>query len=151
MQTEAPEGQAAAGQGRVLRAGRGDLMPIADKPDCKINVGYINDECAHAMISINSPVMVNADPNFAQVVMTIADAERLSDRLRAFLLVHGINMNWKRAEAVAAVSGAVDIAKHVSVGKSDNPFEPNVKRQPPLPPESDGVKAAGAAVQRLRG
>lgn len=47
--------------------------------------------------------------------------------------------------------GSAKSDERASGRSSDNPFEPGVNPRKALPADSDGVKAAGAAVHRLRG
>lgn len=51
-------------------------------------VGYINDECLHALISIYQPALINAGENSVQVALTITSAETLHWELGAFLRKH---------------------------------------------------------------
>lgn len=52
------------------------------------DVGYINDECKHACISIYNPALLNPGGDFVQVVISIEGARRLRDNLEAFLAGH---------------------------------------------------------------
>lgn len=53
-------------------------------------VGYINDERAHALISIYSPTLLNAGTDFVQVAVSIDSALTLRAELNAFLAAHGV-------------------------------------------------------------
>jgi len=54
----------------------------------ELNVGYINDEERHCMISVKRPAMSNPRSPFVQVVLKIEDARRLCDLLEEFLEAH---------------------------------------------------------------
>ena len=56
-------------------------------------VGYINDKCEHALISIYDPALKNFGTNFVQVAVTIDGAITLRAELNAFLRKHGIQQN----------------------------------------------------------
>lgn len=56
-------------------------------------VGYINDLCEVALISIFEPLLFNPGPDFVQVAITIEEAICLRAELNAFLDRHGVVAN----------------------------------------------------------
>jgi hypothetical protein len=56
----------------------------------EINIGYINDDKAHALISIKDAVLTDKwdDDKFSQVVLTIEDAIVLRSKLSDFIKSH---------------------------------------------------------------
>ena len=56
-------------------------------------VGYINEHCKHALISIDNPALLNAGPTSVQVVISIEGAIQLRAELNAFLQRHGVVSN----------------------------------------------------------
>lgn len=56
-------------------------------------VGYINSECKHTLISIYHPALLNPGPGFVQVAISIDGAITLQAELNAFLAAHGVHPN----------------------------------------------------------
>ena len=63
-----------------------------DKAEHVCEVGYINDEMKHVLISIQHPTLTNVypKPSCIQVALTIDSAIVLRAELNAFLAQHGI-------------------------------------------------------------
>lgn len=56
-------------------------------------IGYVNAEMKHAMISITEPALCTPfNTKFVQIVITIEGAIELRAQLNAFLLAHGVIM-----------------------------------------------------------
>lgn len=53
-------------------------------------VGYINTQKQHALISVYHPSLLNAGSDFVQVAISIDSAIKLRAELNAFLGSHGI-------------------------------------------------------------
>lgn len=51
-------------------------------------VGYINDEHRHALISVHNPSLLNANDQFVQIALSIDSAITLRDNLNSFLARH---------------------------------------------------------------
>jgi hypothetical protein len=56
-------------------------------------VGYINPDMEHVLISIFNPALLNPDRSFVQVAITIESAIALRAELNAFLKAHGVQAN----------------------------------------------------------
>lgn len=58
------------------------------------DVGYINPEMKHCLISIYNPSLLNSDgKEFVQVAITVDNAIILRANLNKFLLDHGLQVN----------------------------------------------------------
>jgi hypothetical protein len=65
---------------------------VGDK-ECVGPVGYINEDCEHAMMTFVNPTLVNAaDKRFVQIVVSIDSAILLRAGLNAFLTLHGVRL-----------------------------------------------------------
>ena len=53
------------------------------------DIGYVNEQQKHCLISISNPPLVSPGPNFLQLIITIEGAMELRAQLNAFLLRHG--------------------------------------------------------------
>lgn len=51
-------------------------------------VGYINPDQQHALVSIYNPALLNPGSDFVQVAVSIKGAIKLRDELDAFLAMH---------------------------------------------------------------
>jgi len=51
-------------------------------------IGYINDDLEHALVSIYNPALLNPGAGSVQVALSIKGAVRLRDELDKFLMTH---------------------------------------------------------------
>ena len=68
----------------------GDQQGVTMTEERIAPVGYINDKCEHALISIYNPALLNPSSASVQVAISIDGAITLRAALNAFLRDHGV-------------------------------------------------------------